>query len=152
MNGPDHYAQAEQLLADASKVVRRHDDECPEADRMIAEAAVHAALALAAATALCMPPHDNTVTPDEAAWARVSQEPAKQTAPQLTAADLIGMDHPHVTIPGVHDDQPVCILDALLDGDRDDHVTVTWQDPSTLYPTKQATIPADTTIRLAGSA
>jgi hypothetical protein len=43
----DHYSEAERLLADAAKVVRRHDDECPEADRLIAEAHVHAVLAVA---------------------------------------------------------------------------------------------------------
>jgi hypothetical protein len=49
--GPYHYRKAEELLAAADKVVRRADDECPEADRMIQAAKVHATLALAMATA-----------------------------------------------------------------------------------------------------
>jgi hypothetical protein len=52
MTGPDHYREAERLIAEQAKVTRLHDDTCPEADRMLAEAQVHATLALAAATAL----------------------------------------------------------------------------------------------------
>lgn len=51
-SGPDHYREAERLLAEQTKIVRHHDDTCPEADRMIAEAQVHATLANAAAIAL----------------------------------------------------------------------------------------------------
>lgn len=50
MTGPIHYRAAEKLLDASAQVVRNHDDTCPEADRMIAEAQVHATLALAAAT------------------------------------------------------------------------------------------------------
>lgn len=49
MNGPEHYAEAERLLAEAvdrTGAVMSHEDEANQ----IAEAQVHATLALAAAT------------------------------------------------------------------------------------------------------
>lgn len=55
MNGPQHYREAEQLLAESRTILRNHDETCPEADRMIAEANVHALLALTAAYALAQP-------------------------------------------------------------------------------------------------
>lgn len=55
MTGPDHYRKAEQLLAESHTVLRPNDEGPCEADRVIAEAQVHATLALAAATALIAP-------------------------------------------------------------------------------------------------
>lgn len=45
MTGLDHYREAERLLAESRTVLRNNDETCPEADRMIAEAHVHALLA-----------------------------------------------------------------------------------------------------------
>jgi hypothetical protein len=50
--GSEHYREAERLLAEAALILRNADDTCPEADRTIAEAQVHATLALAAAQAM----------------------------------------------------------------------------------------------------
>ncbi|MFF7829771.1 hypothetical protein ACFZCM_31600 [Streptomyces rochei] len=53
MTGPEHYREAERLLSVAtSSDQTTYEGENPEADRTIAEAQVHATLALAAATAL----------------------------------------------------------------------------------------------------
>ncbi|MEV8523223.1 hypothetical protein AB0451_03545 [Streptomyces sp. NPDC052000] len=52
MTGPEHFREAERLLAESQTIVRPHDEGPCEADRRIAEAQVHATLALAAATAL----------------------------------------------------------------------------------------------------
>lgn len=55
MNGPDHYREAKRLLTESRDILRPNDEGPCEADRMIAEAQVHATLALAAATALATP-------------------------------------------------------------------------------------------------
>ncbi|MGW4422605.1 hypothetical protein [Streptosporangium sp. NPDC004631] len=47
----DHYREAEELLASAARVILQADGSSPEADRLIAEAQVHATLALVDATA-----------------------------------------------------------------------------------------------------
>lgn len=52
MTGPEHYREAERLLAESQTITRPHEEGHCEADRSIAEAQVHATLALAAATAL----------------------------------------------------------------------------------------------------
>ncbi|MFE0808160.1 hypothetical protein ACFW34_11840 [Streptomyces sp. NPDC058848] len=53
MTGPEHYREAERLLAvAASSDQTTYEGANPEADRTIAEAQVHATLALAAATAM----------------------------------------------------------------------------------------------------
>ncbi|MDX3033924.1 hypothetical protein [Streptomyces scabiei] len=53
MTGPEHYREAERLLAVASESKdTTFEGHNPEADGTIAEAHVHATLALAAATAL----------------------------------------------------------------------------------------------------
>ncbi|MFE2407016.1 hypothetical protein ACFXDE_01595 [Kitasatospora sp. NPDC059408] len=52
MTGPEHYHEAEQLLADVRKIPTLNDETSPAAVLLIAEAQVHATLALAAATAL----------------------------------------------------------------------------------------------------
>jgi DnaJ-domain-containing protein 1 len=90
MTGPEHYHRAEQLLAEASQIirlrqqpgqsgpadlpVRRQDMEERRRlssdpglpDRNIAEAQVHATLALAAATAV------SALAPDNRAWADIA--------------------------------------------------------------------------------
>ncbi|MET7933432.1 hypothetical protein [Streptomyces sp. NPDC005322] len=58
MTGPEHYREAERLLAEACTIPRPHDEGHCEADRTIAEAQVHATLALAAATAMQAPVDD----------------------------------------------------------------------------------------------
>ncbi|MFE4691214.1 hypothetical protein ACFRH6_14290 [Streptomyces sp. NPDC056749] len=52
MNGPEHYREAERLVAESSTILRPHDEGPCEADRVLAAAQVHATLALTAATAL----------------------------------------------------------------------------------------------------
>jgi hypothetical protein len=53
MTGPEHYREAERLLATAYEDnLTTYEGENPAAARNIAEAQVHATLALAAATAL----------------------------------------------------------------------------------------------------
>ncbi len=52
MTGPEHYRQAEELIAEARKVPRTEAASDRYA-RAITEAQAHATLALAAATALC---------------------------------------------------------------------------------------------------
>jgi hypothetical protein len=57
--GPDHYREAERLLAVASQSTETtFEGHNPEADRTIAEAQVHATLALTAATAMQAPVDD----------------------------------------------------------------------------------------------
>lgn len=51
--GPEHYREAERLLAESRTVLRPNDEGPCEADRMIAEAQVHATLARVAVDALC---------------------------------------------------------------------------------------------------
>ncbi|MFD9905602.1 hypothetical protein [Streptomyces sp. NPDC059063] len=56
MTGPEHYREAERLLAAAIEDSHTtFEGRDPKADRAIAEAQVHATLALAAATALVTP-------------------------------------------------------------------------------------------------
>ncbi|POG47133.1 hypothetical protein BV881_12405 [Streptomyces sp. ZL-24] len=64
MTGPEHYREAERLIAESYAILRPHDEGPCEADRSLAEAQVHATLALAAATAL--PPGINS--PARGAW------------------------------------------------------------------------------------
>jgi DNA-binding XRE family transcriptional regulator len=45
VSGLDHYNEAVRLLAESRTILRNNDETCPEADRMIAEAHVHALLA-----------------------------------------------------------------------------------------------------------
>ncbi|MFD8866070.1 hypothetical protein ACFV1F_17125 [Streptomyces sp. NPDC059590] len=52
MTGPEHYREAERLLAESRTELRPNDEGHCEADRTIAEAQAHAMLALAAATAM----------------------------------------------------------------------------------------------------
>jgi hypothetical protein len=55
VTGPEHYREAEKLIADAANYARPNDEGHCEADRALAEAQVHATLALVAAYALCAP-------------------------------------------------------------------------------------------------
>lgn len=55
MTGPEHYREAEKLITDAANYGRPNDEGHCEADRALAEAQVHATLALAAAYALTAP-------------------------------------------------------------------------------------------------
>lgn len=52
MTGPEHYREAERLIFESAAVLRPNDEGHCEADRMLAEAQVHATLALVAATAM----------------------------------------------------------------------------------------------------
>ena len=49
--GPEHYTDAERLLRVADTISANHDETNPAATLMLAEAQVHATLALAAAVA-----------------------------------------------------------------------------------------------------
>lgn len=65
MTGPEHYREAEQLLADSRKIERGSATDVS----MLAEAQVHATLALAAATALnCPHPEGGLTIPDYDQW------------------------------------------------------------------------------------
>lgn len=56
MTGPEHYREAERLLTVANASTETtFEGHNPEADRSIAEAHVHAMLAMTAAYALCAP-------------------------------------------------------------------------------------------------
>lgn len=55
MTGPEHYTTAERLLAESRTIMRPNDEGHCEADRMIAEAQVHATLAQTAALAMSQP-------------------------------------------------------------------------------------------------
>lgn len=70
MTGPEHYREAERLMAESDDVLRPHDEGPCEADRMLAAAQVHATLALAAATALT--PGVNS--PSRGAWVSAVHE------------------------------------------------------------------------------
>jgi hypothetical protein len=79
MTGPDHYAEAERLLALAG----RHSSGAtygPEWTLTLAAAQVHATLALAAATAV------GTAGPDGHAWADVAATRPGASQPQAPAA------------------------------------------------------------------
>ncbi|MDX3019917.1 hypothetical protein [Streptomyces acidiscabies] len=69
MTGPEHYREAERLLAAASASTETtYGGNNPEADRDIAAAQVHATLALAAATALQGTPTGAMPSTDLTAW------------------------------------------------------------------------------------
>lgn len=63
MTGPEHYREAERLLAEAFD-----DSETASAKEILAEAQVHATLALAAATALNVASGSAMPDPDWLAW------------------------------------------------------------------------------------
>ncbi|WP_097866531.1 hypothetical protein [Streptomyces sp. rh34] len=49
MTGPEHYREAERLVAESYTILRPHDEGPCEADRLLVAAQVHATLALVAA-------------------------------------------------------------------------------------------------------
>lgn len=61
MTGPEHYDEAERLIAESHRAAESpnygaaHADRLRAADRIVAQAQVHATLALAAATAHQLP-------------------------------------------------------------------------------------------------
>lgn len=55
MTGPEHYKAAEECIADALGIPSANDETNPAAALLLAEAQVHATLALAAATVLTTP-------------------------------------------------------------------------------------------------
>lgn len=65
MTGPEHYREAERLITESYGIIRPNDEGPCEADRLLAEAQVHATLALAAATAL---PPGNPNSASRGAW------------------------------------------------------------------------------------
>lgn len=82
MNGPDHYREAERLLAAARESKETtFEGHNPEADREIAAAQVHATLALTAATAMQAAVDGSEPgmgSPEFAAWyAAAGVKPAK---------------------------------------------------------------------------
>lgn len=78
MTGPEHYAKAEQLLEDAHKMQHDSGPGCGS-EELIAEAQVHATLALAAATAL-RDPETGLSTPDWDAWCKAAGTTAETVA------------------------------------------------------------------------
>lgn len=84
MTGPEHYTKAEQLLREQSRIISNHDGTNPAAALMIAEARVHATLALTAATAL-NPAGEDFIPeknwPEYEAWARVCSVMPKAVSP-----------------------------------------------------------------------
>lgn len=69
MTGPEHYLEAENLLIEAfASKETTFEGVNPEADRLIAAAAVHAQLAQAAATALSTPSEEFGNIEDDREW------------------------------------------------------------------------------------
>ena len=81
MTGPEHYAEAERLLTDAFDEVRHGD---PAEAVVLAQAQVHATLALAAATAV------GTAGPDGHAWAEVAATKPSTAKPEAPGASRPG--------------------------------------------------------------
>lgn len=80
MTGPEHYQEAERLLATAYEGTNTtYEGENAEAARAITEAGVHATLALAAATALSDPSRSapRATVPEWDAWQKAAGEPGK---------------------------------------------------------------------------
>lgn len=76
MTGPEHYRKAERLLAESQTILRPNDEGPCEADRTIAEAQVHATLALAAATA-AQDTAAGMTQEDHRAWTEAAITPAE---------------------------------------------------------------------------
>lgn len=73
MTGPEHYLEAERLLAIEATIPANNDETNPAAMQTIAEAHIHATLALAAATALTIG-HEDDVAETLSAWHKVAGE------------------------------------------------------------------------------
>ena len=80
MTGPEHYREAEQLLNEAD------DDSTIVPADLIAQAQVHATLALAAATALVAGDDGRTGLSDYDAWSEVASTAAAQRRDQEAQA------------------------------------------------------------------
>lgn len=78
MTGPEHYREAERLLAESRTILRPNDEGHCEADRSIAEAQVHATLALAAATAI--PTIRTQLLAELKAWAQAASTRNREEA------------------------------------------------------------------------
>jgi hypothetical protein len=85
MTGPDHYAEAERLLAVADRHTRgvTYDEEWT---LTLTAAQVHATLALAAATAV------DTTGPDGRAWADVAATRLRASKPEAPSGSPPGSD------------------------------------------------------------
>jgi hypothetical protein len=85
MTGPDHYAEAERLLAVADRHTRgvTYDEEWT---LTLTAAQVHATLALAAATAV------GTTGPDGRAWADVAATRLSASKPEAPSGSPPGSD------------------------------------------------------------
>jgi hypothetical protein len=85
MTGPDHYAEAERLLAVADRHTRgvTYDEEWT---LTLTAAQVHATLALAAATAV------GTTGPDGRAWADVAATRPSASKPEASSGSPPGSD------------------------------------------------------------
>ena len=79
MTGPEHYREAEQLLAGVT-LDATHPDGSPvirsDEPQTLAAAQVHATLALAAATAMGCPSPDGPPAADWDAWSAAAKTPA----------------------------------------------------------------------------
>jgi hypothetical protein len=80
MTGPEHYREAELLLAEGCEYGCPHSG-CEHEQGHLARAQVHATLANAAATALGSRPSDLRVTRDDSAWhqAAATKPPLEET-------------------------------------------------------------------------
>ena len=93
MTGPEHYREAERLIKQANGIMDGFPGDTYA--QTVAEAQVHATLALAAATAL-VDYHDNGMTEgDQLAWYKAaSEQPAhyarRREAEQAEAAEFAG--------------------------------------------------------------
>ncbi|MGW4040431.1 hypothetical protein ACWEIM_29845 [Streptomyces sp. NPDC004778] len=75
MTGPEHYREAERLITESYAIIRPNDEGPCEADRSLAEAQVHATLALAAATALIDETPRSDSHSEYRAWSNVAGSP-----------------------------------------------------------------------------
>lgn len=110
-SGPEHYSEAERLVTEQEMIPLNNDDTCPEADRMLAEAKVHAILALAAATAM-QPSAFSRNAPEYREWheaagvKRADRDPGEQqnsTPTGYTAGTLICRLHAPMADPSCSD-------------------------------------------------
>lgn len=80
--GPEHFKDAELMLKEAEQFTANEDGTCPDAERFLRYAQVHATLALAAATALNVAavikgPEDADVRRDVSVWSEVAGVPPR---------------------------------------------------------------------------
>jgi hypothetical protein len=87
MTGPEHYREAEALLMSADEADEDRDGDPGRPLRLIAEAQIHATLALAAASALLSGAGGVIPLAEYDAWAKVAGEPE---AAAVTAGEAEG--------------------------------------------------------------